>query len=117
MLEQPIHSRSEHAWRSAVSRLTLLVVTIALAYGSYRCIAFSIRAYREADSQELPPRSQQQRRMVGGGLPMVIGVGLGGLALITAAGAIMPWRFFERFARPPTSTGQRIAAPRDYFKV
>lgn len=118
-IQMPEHPLSPQV-RSLISRLTLIVVTIALAYASYRCIAFSVGVMQETaeinrELRATRPGARPQRSNVG--LPLAIGIGLGVLGVATGLGAVMPSRFFERFVKPPGSASQRIAAPRDYFKV
>jgi hypothetical protein len=127
MAWRPIPTQSNQAERlspfvrAVISRCTLGLVSLALLYGSYRCIRLSLNLMEEArqtraQQSQSPLGARRTRALSGAGLPMTIGIGLGALGLIAALGAVMPTSFFTHFARPPADTRQRIAAPRDYFK-
>jgi hypothetical protein len=108
MVYRPIQTRhpsgpSERT-RSLISKATLAVIAIALLYAGYRCIAFSRAAVQEAKERAgNRPLTRGERRLTGAGLPLAVGVGLCGLGTIAAAGAVLPWSFFDRFVRPPSS--------------
>jgi hypothetical protein len=110
-------SRLSERTRSLISKGTLLVVAIVCFYAGYKCISVSRTALAEANERAGDrPLTRHERRMTGAGLPFMLGLGLCGLGVVTGAGAVLPWSFFQRFVRPPGEVNQRIAARRDYFK-
>ncbi len=121
MLSSPIQSPksgpSERV-RNLITRATLLLVTIVLLYCSYRTVTTAYAAHQEAKelaTKGMPPGTRT-RVVSAAGLPMVVGIGLGCLGVLTGLGAVMPWHFFDRFVRPPSDAAQRKAAARDYFR-
>lgn len=110
-------SRLSERTRSMISKATLLVVAIVCFYAGYKCISVSRTAVEEAKERAgNRPLTRHERRMTGAGLPFVLGLGLCGLGVVTGAGAVLPWSFFQRFVRPPGEVNQRKAATRDYFR-
>ncbi len=106
--------------RNIISKTTLAIVAIICFYAGHKCISVANRALDEADAlaakQTLPNTRIRHRQLSGAGLPMALGIGLCGLGVITAAGAVMSWKFFDRFVKPPSNPTQRQAQPRDFFK-
>jgi hypothetical protein len=106
--------------RNLISRGTLALVSLALLYGSYRCFRWISWAEDEtaAINAQLAARSSRPTRpqRANTGLPMMVGVGLGLLGVVTGAGAVMPTSFFERFVKPPGDIDDEVEGVKRFLR-
>jgi hypothetical protein len=117
---QPKQAGPSPFFRAIISRATMLLLAAALLFASYKCLHVVKRAWAETDEFNPPSPASvsgvRARKLTGTGLPLAVGIGLGGLGLIVGAAAVLPTSLFERFHHPPGDPHEHAATLRRFFR-
>ena len=97
----------------------MLLLAAGLLFASYKCLHVVKRAWAEADEFNPPSATVngiRAKRLTGTGLPLAVGIALGGMGLIVGVAAVVPTSVFERFNRPPGDPHEQAATIRRFFR-